>query len=259
MKFIKLISTVILVSSMATILLFAIIFWLYSNADTKTLALLKESLSTTSSFFGGITTLVAAYIASSLYTDWKAQTKYTEQLKNISKIAVKFEKIPSIIKSIRSDKSNAVVLSDRYNYVTGKKRTIDQSLEFKIPSFDEITNILDELEEVLILVKVYSFATDNEEISSKLALLKNSLNIWMHGFNKIKNDFEVNRISRSEIKNPIDYAYLFCDSNSEFYRLNIDDLGENYHIYNHNEIDIFHDQMDVFMAISEFLEKLEKI
>lgn len=73
MKFSKLFSIVIFVSSIATILLFALIFWLYSNADTNTLVLLKESLSITSSFFGGITTLIAAYIATTLFNDWKVQ------------------------------------------------------------------------------------------------------------------------------------------------------------------------------------------
>jgi len=259
MKFTKLVSSVILVSSLATILLFALILWLYSNADTKTLALLKEALSTTSSFFGGITTLVAAYIASSLYTDWKAQTKYAEQLKNISNIAVKFKKIPSIIETIRSDKSNADFLSDRYNYVTGKKKHIDESLEFKIPSFDVITNLIDELEEALILVKVYSFSTDNNELDSRILDFKHSLKVWMSGFHKLKNDFNTSKISNLDFTNIIDYVYLFCDSNSEFYKVNFTDLGVNYSIYNHNEIDIFHDQIAVSIAIGEFLEKLEKL
>jgi len=64
---------VILIASFATIYLFGLIFYVYTNADSKTLATLKDSLSTTSGFFGGIATLVAAYIASKLFNRWEDQ------------------------------------------------------------------------------------------------------------------------------------------------------------------------------------------
>ena len=73
MNFTRLISTFFLATTFACIVLFACIFWFYSNADSKTLILLKDSLSTASGFFGGITTLIAAYIASRLFNDWKEQ------------------------------------------------------------------------------------------------------------------------------------------------------------------------------------------
>ena len=73
MKFSRLVSTIILVTTFACIFLFVCIFWFYSNADSKTLGLLKDSLSTASGFFGGITTLIAAYIGSKLFNDWKHQ------------------------------------------------------------------------------------------------------------------------------------------------------------------------------------------
>ncbi len=73
MKISKLASTVILTASLATIYLFGLIFYVYTNADSKTLATLKDSLSTTSGFFGGIATLVAAYIASKLFNRWEDQ------------------------------------------------------------------------------------------------------------------------------------------------------------------------------------------
>ncbi len=62
-------STVILVTSFATIFLFAIIFYLYGGGYNS----LKDALSMTASFFGGIATLVAAYIATQLFNDWKEQ------------------------------------------------------------------------------------------------------------------------------------------------------------------------------------------
>lgn len=73
MNFTRLISTFFLATTFACIVLFACIFWFYSNTDSKTLILLKDSLSTASGFFGGITTLIAAYIASRLFNDWKEQ------------------------------------------------------------------------------------------------------------------------------------------------------------------------------------------
>ena len=63
----KLASTVILATSFATIFLFAFIFYLLGGKDSA----LKDALSMTASFFGGIATLVAAYIATQLFNDWK--------------------------------------------------------------------------------------------------------------------------------------------------------------------------------------------
>jgi hypothetical protein len=73
LKISKLSSTVFLITVCISIYLFGLIFFIYSNADSKTLTILKDALSTTSGFFGGITTLVAAYIASRLFNDWKEQ------------------------------------------------------------------------------------------------------------------------------------------------------------------------------------------
>lgn len=59
----KFASTVILATAFATIFLFAFLFYLYGD--------LKDALSDTASFFGGIATLVAAYIATQLFNDWR--------------------------------------------------------------------------------------------------------------------------------------------------------------------------------------------
>lgn len=71
----KLASTVILATAFATLFLFAFLFYLYGD--------LKDALSDTASFFGGIATLVAAYIATQLFNDWKEQHN-----KNLEKDAV---------------------------------------------------------------------------------------------------------------------------------------------------------------------------
>lgn len=51
------------------IFLFVIIFYLYGGERS----VLKDALSMTASFFGGIATLVAAYIATQLFNDWRIQ------------------------------------------------------------------------------------------------------------------------------------------------------------------------------------------
>lgn len=69
----KLASTVILATSFATIFLFAFIFYLYGGERS----VLEDALSMTASFFGGIATLVAAYIATQLFNDWREQHNKT--------------------------------------------------------------------------------------------------------------------------------------------------------------------------------------
>lgn len=239
------------------VIFFTVTYILYAKTDVKDL--FKESWTASLSFLSALSTLGAAYIASSLYTDWKKQTKYSAQLKNISSIAVKFNKIPTIIKAIHSDWSNAVVLNDRYNYIIGKNNRIDKSLEFNIPDFSVITDIIKELEEALILIKVYSLSANDYELDETINHFKYSLNVWIDSFHKIKNDFKTSNLSNLSTQKPIDYIYMFFDANSEFYYLNKTDLGLKYSIYNHKEIDIFHDQMAVFQAVGGFLKNLEKL
>lgn len=68
----KLASTVILATAFATLFVFAFLFYLYGD--------LKDALSDTASFFGGIATLVAAYIATQLFNDWREQ--HNKQIMN---------------------------------------------------------------------------------------------------------------------------------------------------------------------------------
>ena len=75
----KMASTVILATVFSTIFLFAIIFYLYGGGSDA----LRDALSMTAGFFGGIATLVAAYIATKLFNDWKEQHN-----KNLEKDAV---------------------------------------------------------------------------------------------------------------------------------------------------------------------------
>lgn len=79
--------TSFLVCSVITILVFGFIYYLMMNESISSVALIKDSITLTASFFGGITTLVAAYIATLLFNDWKDQEKYKIHLKFIECVA----------------------------------------------------------------------------------------------------------------------------------------------------------------------------
>ncbi len=72
----KLVSTIILGTTFSTTLLFGLVFYMYFDPKLGYTSALKDSLSITAGFFGGITTLVAAYIASQLFNDWKDQQNH---------------------------------------------------------------------------------------------------------------------------------------------------------------------------------------
>lgn len=65
----KLASTVIMATSISTILLFAFVLCFYNGDENS----IDKAFSITASFFGGIATLIAAYIATQLFNDWKEQ------------------------------------------------------------------------------------------------------------------------------------------------------------------------------------------
>lgn len=92
MKFSKYLSTIFLATAISLIYLFSILFWFYTCASGDILESLKESLSTTSSFFGGITTLIAAYVAVQIFKEWKKQARYLDSIKLISRIKKQIKK-----------------------------------------------------------------------------------------------------------------------------------------------------------------------
>lgn len=82
------VQTIILICGISTILIFFLTNQLLL-VDTKGQTF-KDSLSITGSFFGGIATLAAAYIATLLFNDWKEpyyQEKLDECIENIYKVS----------------------------------------------------------------------------------------------------------------------------------------------------------------------------
>lgn len=68
-----------------TLVLFGVVFVLVSSDGWVTQERFEKALTVTSSYFGGITTLIAAYMASRMYSDWREQKDHdtkTEYLNN---------------------------------------------------------------------------------------------------------------------------------------------------------------------------------
>lgn len=70
MKTKDLVQTIFLLCSIITIFIFGVIYYLMLN-DNSSAGIVKESITLTANFFGGIATLAAAYVATILFNDWK--------------------------------------------------------------------------------------------------------------------------------------------------------------------------------------------
>lgn len=98
----KMASTVILVTSFSTIFLFAIIFYLYGGEHKN----LNEAFSITASFFGGIATLVAAYIATQLFNNWRDEKNYDLENSLLTSILIDLKPLYVELLKVRSDSHN---------------------------------------------------------------------------------------------------------------------------------------------------------
>lgn len=134
MKFIHLISTIFLTTAFTCIFLFAGIFWFYSSADSKTLILLKDSLSTASGFFGGITTLIAAYIASRLFNDWKEQQRHINSAEFARIVMSSYKEFDRFFTGLND------LLIDELEVVEGLEADKDDDIE-EILEIDEIVEM----------------------------------------------------------------------------------------------------------------------
>lgn len=125
----KMASTVILATTFSTILLFAFLFYLYED--------LKDALSDTASFFGGIATLVAAYIATQLFNDWRVVKQYEIKLDYVSTIKKQTKELISFI------------TSNRRNFVKYKLKIKSPNLTMQ--DFNIFLNEIHEIESEIVL------------------------------------------------------------------------------------------------------------
>lgn len=125
----KMASTVILATAFVTIFIFAFLFYLYED--------LKDALSDTASFFGGIATLVAAYIATQLFNDWKVVKQYEIKLDYVSTIKKQTKELISFI------------TSNRRNFVKYKFKIKSPNLTMQ--DFNIFLNEIHEIENEVVL------------------------------------------------------------------------------------------------------------
>ena len=152
----KMAPTVILATAFATIFLFAFLFYLYGD--------LKDALSDTASFFGGIATLVAAYVATQLFNDWKKEAKYTRNTQvlnefwdNYIDVKIKLVSLSDLLgrQSIRLNKKLAVPLLDGVNdslvklYFYQAKLEVTLEIRDSDPIFSEMEAIIKEYMKIL--------------------------------------------------------------------------------------------------------------
>ncbi|MCU4521485.1 hypothetical protein KTI62_15165 [Acinetobacter schindleri] len=174
----KLASTVILATAFATILLFAFLFFLYGD--------FANALSMTAGFFGGIATLVAAYVATQLFNDWKKEAKYTRNTQvlnefwdNYIDVKTKLVSLSDLLgrRSIQRDKRLAAPLLDGVNESLVKLYFYQAKLEVILeigdsdPIFSEMEDIIREYMKILH-VDDYIYSSFLEEE----ALLINRIN-----------------------------------------------------------------------------------
>lgn len=234
------------------------IIYLGCNKDSTPV---MSSLSLIGNYVGAITTLIAAYIASLLYVDWRLQTKYEVQLKNINTTALKISELMPYLKKIRADYNNYLFLDDRFQYITKKKNNINTDLKFTIPDSDMLNNIISNLKQTLTSMSIYSIQNETDTLDNEISKFEESLQAWLDEFKFINRNFcDLNSINNIPL-NPGDienYAYDFCNCNSTFYDKNMNELGDKYNIYSHNEINIYYDLMGIGVGIESFINSIEK-
>ncbi|MFC6053866.1 hypothetical protein A6M14_09715 [Acinetobacter sp. Ac_877] len=220
-----------------------------------------NSLTLIGGYVGAITTLAAAYIASLLYVDWRSQIKYSVQLQNLNNAALIISELMPYFKKIRGNYDNYLFLNDRFQYITNKKTTINTNLKLTTPDLSMLNNIISNLEQTLTSMSIYSIQGENGMLHDEISRFGISLQAWLDGFKFINDNFNnlesIKKIPLTH-NNIKDYADNFCDCNSVFYYENIDELGNAYNIYSHNEINIYYDLMGIGAAIESFINSIEK-
>jgi uncharacterized membrane protein YwzB len=138
----KFASTVILATAFATIFLFAFLFYLYGD--------LKDALSDTASFFGGIATLVAAYIATQLFNDWRISHNKNMDAQLCMKVINSIYDCDLTLLRINSffvdylNSPNKVFYEQEFDINLGKLRDV---IDIMASSLSILEKVIDDLEE----------------------------------------------------------------------------------------------------------------
>lgn len=142
MKLKNIIENILAISFVTLLFIFALT-WIIFNFNDSTSAL-KDSWTTIGSFFGGVATLVAAYIAYNLYDDWRQPHNLSIETEHKKAILAVIRKIIPI------ENKYDLLISNHFIYHDQPNRTIpieiDQvELKELTKSINELLGLLEEL------------------------------------------------------------------------------------------------------------------
>lgn len=136
----------ILVSLIISFIFLLIIFWIFYQYSTGNKPA-ESALNTTGSYFGGVTTLVAAIVAAYLYTDWKEPHFF-------SKISSEQNEIVTLTRRMkRNIDAFTLFMKTQKPFYTG----LNNGDEFANNYQNLVNTILDDIDDLAGLLKAYQF------------------------------------------------------------------------------------------------------
>ena len=106
------VQTSILIAGMFTLLVLAGSYYFVLSDVVASQQPLKDALSITASFFGGFSTLIAAYIASRLFNDWRYEKDHDTKSIYLNNAIQKLSEIHSSLIESRSNAHNLLKIED---------------------------------------------------------------------------------------------------------------------------------------------------
>lgn len=181
------VQTIILICVFITIILFGFIYYLLSKDQSN--SVIKDSLSLIAGFFGGISTLAAAYVATFLFNDWRDEKNYDLENSLLTNILIDLKPIYVELHKIRSDSNNLKKIDDfliiKTDYLERERIDIYKSIISLFPnikiyseikkddtlinlyhSFDKHCFIMDDFYRDLFFKKYQRYYDLTEEVNS---------------------------------------------------------------------------------------------
>lgn len=177
------VQTSILFVGIFTLLVFGASYYFVLSDVEPTKQPLKDALSITSSFFGGFTTLTAAYIASKLFNDWTEQEEYNQKKEGINKVIEISETFNKIINNM---KLPCALFASKRN---SKEEFTNILLKVYSELNDEKSNLLNNINH-LSLIKNKNFLSESVFTETKLECNKliDKIHDTLLNVNKLEQD-----------------------------------------------------------------------
>lgn len=174
---------------------FSILFFYWGDVSS-----IVSSLTIVGSFFGGISTLIAAYIAFLLYAEWRTETDYNHQLQLFSKLIDVTFNLLEEIKNLRCQKEILELLVRTYMVKNNNN----------ISEVDKITQINEEISSrnIIDLAKTYHLTHEITKLVKNIDLFdkKAETLTLSSAFIKLRNNVETFQLIYSQLTSNI-YEY----------------------------------------------------